>query len=639
MVSETKPLGISPVAYCSLAAFIMAYGWGYRGTVGHEAGAMIPGALLGLALAVGSGRQDWHRRAMVVGLFSSIGFAWGGSLSYMEQTLYVSSNSFPDVLYGYTILFFLGALWAGLGGAGIGFALTEPRSVLEKLIRPFTAICGVFLVVYLILFFNSELKEANETFTVRHFHDGDWLPATLTLITMIVYRFLRPKDKQGTDLFLWGAIAWWIGYAVLTKFGGLRLGPNHRSESWGGVLGILLVVLIFLKNRNNRAALMMTLYGILSGGFGFVLAVFLRHPIMVRWGPFEGWPGMPNWRIAEDSFGFFMGLGLALGALRLLRGGLIPPREDTARSPLDVYAAFAILVALIWINFRRHVVRLIDPVPGWDNTVTLGLPLWGWYIAVGAIMTTPILYCLFLYLRGDRKLLPGSAFAKGALVTLLLLWVTQMGHGLHLQPSSGTIVGLLILVGPAAIATLLIVRLSKSPIATDTGSLAETDFTDPRWKVGIKHGALWGLVPFFLLAITGATLAMQEEPFGSSRKRFGPDAYWCQTAQLVGTWKALGFSQDFSGPDASDEDPMISEIEFGPYREVTLKSSSEEVISDDHRWFLKNQFTWLGWNSKLPGDPEQAEVPLHFKEGRLFITWPPNTGTEGYLVLERATGE
>ena len=37
-----------PLFYCALPAFMMAYGWGYRGTVGHEAGAMVPGALLGL---------------------------------------------------------------------------------------------------------------------------------------------------------------------------------------------------------------------------------------------------------------------------------------------------------------------------------------------------------------------------------------------------------------------------------------------------------------------------------------------------------------------------------------------------------------------------------------------------------------
>ena len=149
MVSETKPARFSAVVYCALAALIMAYGWGYRGTVGHEAGAMVPGALLGLVLALASGRSDWERRTLVAGLFSAIGFAWGGSLSYMEQTFYVSSDSFPDVLYGFTILFFLGGMWAGIGGAGIGFALTESRSTLEQIIRPFTAVCGVFFIVYI----------------------------------------------------------------------------------------------------------------------------------------------------------------------------------------------------------------------------------------------------------------------------------------------------------------------------------------------------------------------------------------------------------------------------------------------------------------------------------------------------------
>src|SRR5690606_16001669 len=66
---------------CALAAVVMAYGWGYRGIVGHEGGAMVPGALLGLAVCLGSARLDWHRRAAVAGLFGAVGWAWGGSFS------------------------------------------------------------------------------------------------------------------------------------------------------------------------------------------------------------------------------------------------------------------------------------------------------------------------------------------------------------------------------------------------------------------------------------------------------------------------------------------------------------------------------------------------------------------------------
>jgi hypothetical protein len=98
---------LTVIRYCALAALIMAYGWGYRGTVGHEQGAMLPGALLGLVLCLGSGRADWQRRSVLVGLCAAVGWAWGGSISYMEQTLYVQSDSFIDVLYGYSILFLL----------------------------------------------------------------------------------------------------------------------------------------------------------------------------------------------------------------------------------------------------------------------------------------------------------------------------------------------------------------------------------------------------------------------------------------------------------------------------------------------------------------------------------------------------
>jgi hypothetical protein len=101
-------------------------------------------------------------------------------------------------------------------------------------------------------------------------------------------------------LLFQGAAAWWLGYLALTKFGGLRLAPLHRSEGWGGLVGILAVLLIYLKRRHNRAALILCLYGVLGGGLAFPLAVFLRHPITIHWGPFRG--NWPQWRFAECQF-------------------------------------------------------------------------------------------------------------------------------------------------------------------------------------------------------------------------------------------------------------------------------------------------------------------------------------------------
>ena len=411
---------VPAMRFCALAAVIMAYGWGYRGTVGHEAGAMVPGALLGLALCLASGRLDWYRRTAVAGLFAAAGWAWGGSLSYMEQTFYVTSDSLPDVLFGYAMLCFLGALWAGCGGAILGLAFTEPRSELERLARVFTAVCAVFFAVYLFFLSAPELAEKYETITVRHFHDGDWLPATLTLIVSGLYWVLRPKDRSASALFVFAALAWWIGYGVLTQWLDLRLGPWHRSESWGGMLGVLVTLIIYLRLRNNRAALLLCRYGIVGGGLAFTVAVFLRHPAMAKWGPFEAWPELAGWRFSEVSFGFLMGLAIALGAYRLIRGGLIPPDEDVPRPPLDVFAVFVLLVALIWINFRRHLARLLKATGGLDEPSFMGFGMMWWIILIGAVVTGAFLYGLYRYLRGDRGLVPQSAFGKGAAIALLL---------------------------------------------------------------------------------------------------------------------------------------------------------------------------------------------------------------------------
>ena len=429
------------VMYCALAATTMAYGWGYRGTVGQEAGAMVPGALLGLVLCVGSGRLDWYRRAAVVGLFAAIGWAWGGSMSYMEHTLYILSDSFPDVLYGYTMLFFLGALWAGCGGAILGLSLTEPRSELECLTRPFIALCVVFLVIHLYFLVMPEHRETYETVSVRHFHDGDWLAASLALIVGAVYWGVRPQDRRGALLIFWAAVAWWIGYGLLTKIGGLRLAPLHRSESWGGVLGLLVALVVHLIRRRNRAALMLCSYGLLGGGLAYVLAVFIRHPLALRWGPFANvnfsWP---SWTVAEDSFGFFMGLALALGALRLLRGGLRPADEDTERGRLDTFAVFVMLVALIWINFRRHFARVLAQSEATVDTTFLHLQSGEWYIVFGALATAPLLYGLYRYRRGDRSLVPQSAFGKAIVITLLLIWVTVAGQLFDAYPTRTLII-------------------------------------------------------------------------------------------------------------------------------------------------------------------------------------------------------
>ena len=611
----------------------MGYGWGYRGTVGHEAGAMVPGALLGLALCLGSPRLDWHRRAAVAGLFGAIGWAWGGSFSYMEHTLYALSDSFVDVLYGYAMLFLLGGLWAGIGGGVLGLALTGPRSYLERLIRPFTVVCVAFLLVYLYAAVMPAHKEAVETLTVRSFHNTDWLAATIVLVVSAGYAAIRPQDRPGAALLFWGAVAWWVGYLGFTKFGGLRLAPLHRNENWGGIVGVLIVLLIHLVKRRNRAALMLCLYGILGGGLAFALAVFIRHPFAVQWGPFEGrWP---QWRMAEVTFGFLMGFAVALGTHRLICGGLAPPREDGPRAPLDVYAVFVILVALVWINFRRHVAPSVAKSAA-GTAPFLGIPFQWWCIVAGGLATAPLLYALTRYLRGDRQLTPASPFGKGAAVTLMLIWVTVAGYTFHEPPTGASVLSHLLLWVPAGLASWLLVSFTPAAAHATVPDEPTYSASDPRWSVGVRYALVWAATPLILVGITGLSTAMQDGPLeGAGRKRFGPEAYWRQTARLMGAWQAVGRTSSPKDEIMFTQDLPVTRLEFDQNRNVTAVAPSGETDSS-HQWFLKNQYTWLRWRGKLPDHPERAEVPLEFRDSRLYVAWPPYTQREGYLVFERA---
>jgi hypothetical protein len=62
----------------------LSIGWGIRGNYGHEYGAMIAGALAGLAAALMSGREDWRQRAPYFAFFGALGWAFGGSIAYMH---------------------------------------------------------------------------------------------------------------------------------------------------------------------------------------------------------------------------------------------------------------------------------------------------------------------------------------------------------------------------------------------------------------------------------------------------------------------------------------------------------------------------------------------------------------------------
>ena len=131
-----------------LAALSLSIGWGIRGNYGHETGAMLPGALTAIAVCLLSGREDWRGRVAYFGLFGMLGWAFGGSISYMQVIGYTHSGHAASQLFGFGGLFVIGFLWAALGGAGTALPAVYSDRQLRALFRPLTVVLAAWVVLY-----------------------------------------------------------------------------------------------------------------------------------------------------------------------------------------------------------------------------------------------------------------------------------------------------------------------------------------------------------------------------------------------------------------------------------------------------------------------------------------------------------
>ena len=80
-------------------------------------------------------------------------------------------------------------------------------------------------------------------------------------------------------------LAWFLNYLGLTWIGGIQLAPPYRNEGWGGVLGMLVALIVYLHRTQNRAALLLACYGTLGGGWPSPPPCAVRHPCVWNGGP------------------------------------------------------------------------------------------------------------------------------------------------------------------------------------------------------------------------------------------------------------------------------------------------------------------------------------------------------------------
>ncbi len=258
---------LKDIFFVLFAAIAVSYGWGMRGTIiGGEKGAMLPGAFLGMIIAVFSGSSLLSSSPWLLAGVGAVGMYCGRNMTYAE-TLHLTMHEknpphFLKNMFGG--LFLRGGIWFGLFGGFISLFIS--------------AVSGTYVLWQILAFFGL-----------------------LPVFAFVFYRiFNKPYDKENN---LFPKI-----YFSIT-----------RKETWGGLLGILLEIIVFSVIFKDWSCLAMTGGSFLSGGVGWFIAQFMqiwtKHPAKNGKRLFEKLnqkKAVDAWKIMECVFGFIGGGGTAL---------------------------------------------------------------------------------------------------------------------------------------------------------------------------------------------------------------------------------------------------------------------------------------------------------------------------------------
>lgn len=255
------------IIFIMFSTIAVSYGWGMRGTIiGGEKGAMLPGAFLGMIIALFSGSEVLAGSPWMLAGAGAVGMYCGGNMTYAE-TLHLTMHEknpphFIKNMFGG--LFLRGGIWFGLFGGFISMFIS--------------AISGTYKLWQIIVFF-----------------------VLLPVFALAFYCiFNKPYDKE-KNIFPK------IYFSI------------KRKETWGGLLGILIEILLFTIIFRDWSSLAMTMGSFISGAVGWYVAQLLqiraKHPGINGKRFFEKLNrknAVDAWKIMECVFGFIGGGGCAI---------------------------------------------------------------------------------------------------------------------------------------------------------------------------------------------------------------------------------------------------------------------------------------------------------------------------------------
>lgn len=502
----------SRATFAVLTGLSLSLGWGIRGNFGHEFGAMIPGAMAGMAAALASGREDWRRRVAYFGMFGALGWSFGGSISYMQVIGYTHSGHSASVLYGFANLFVIGFLWAAMGGAGTALPACLDRDRLTALFAPLSA---VFLAWWLEqVWLEPALVRAGHDLD---WYDTDWLGALVALAAVGQMALARRRFDEATALIVYLAVGWWASFLTLVVGLGLRMTPP-RGDNWAGCLGMVAGLLVYCRVYRLPGVALAALVTGLLGGMGFAAASMLKLA--------EVTSGLEtNWHsILEQTTGLFNGLALALAMAMLARRERPASDVPPARRWTEPYAVAFVLVLVTYLNLRKNPRNWVRDgvIP---DEVLYGLPAWAWFDVAYAMLALTVMIPLGRHLRRPLPLIPPGWLGKGQWLYLAFLWWMVVGNFERALP--GFAAQRLVTEGvihAAACACTLLLLLGVAPSA-----IVRPVMADPGYPRAIRRAVAVGIVAASLsiLADWAVVRAIYGDRFAGHANlhiRFGPRA-------------------------------------------------------------------------------------------------------------------
>ena len=296
---------------------------------------MLAGILGGLGVCVTSGRPDWHRRWPIFGIAAAAGWAIGGQMSYGHIVGYTCVGQAKTVVYGFAMLWVVGALWAGCGAALLAIVLRARWKQIGD-----AALLGAALVLGFIGL--EHVLPLYYTGQELDFYDSDWLQAITTLA--VAGGLLLPGRLRMIPLFL--AAAGMMGCALWLV--------EHESRALSVVLAMSMVAAGLYWTRWKERG------GIREIQIGTAIATAIawglccRSSISVFVWALAAVLAWWSWALVSHRAAWGARLAAALAAgwwigilvlVRYLDLHMTPPRSDNWAGVLGIFAVLLVLLA------------------------------------------------------------------------------------------------------------------------------------------------------------------------------------------------------------------------------------------------------------------------------------------------------